>query len=579
MLTKLYIQNVALIDKVELDFGAGLNILTGETGAGKSIVVDSITAIIGGRLSKDLIRSGTEKAIIEGLFIINNEDKINELRGYGIVIEEDNSLLVVREFYQNGKNVCRANGRLVTVSALKFIGQLLVDIHGQHDNQSLLQTENHIDFLDAFIGEEIIAIKSEYTVKLNQLKTLRSELASLVGDPEERARKIDLLEFQIKEISDANLTIGEEDELIQKKLRLANAEKVANTLSNAYEILSGSGFKGSSIHSELNCVARDISQISFIDEKYSTAMNVLEEISYNIQELSRDIRVWRDDVEYNPQLLEQIEERLDLISRLKRKYGKDIDSILSYNDKIGNELEDIENSEERVKQISVKIDSLTTELIELSTNMSKKRSELGKVLESKIVKELEELEMRNTRFIVNVEFDSHDEREGLPQFNINGLNKVEFFISPNLGEQPKPLAKIASGGEMSRIMLAIKTILAKVDRKSILVFDEVDTGISGKTAQAVGEKLAYLAAVHQVVCVTHLAHIAAMADFYFNIEKQVEGDRTRTRVTKVDGEEESKALASILGGANITETTIKHAKEIKNSSNQLKLRLRNMLLN
>lgn len=576
MLTKLYIQNVALIDKVEVDFGPGLNILTGETGAGKSIVIDSITAIIGGRLSKDLIRSGAEKAIIEGLFIINNEDKINEIKDYGIDIEEDNSLLVVREFYLNGKNVCRANGRLVTVSTLKFIGQLLVDIHGQHDNQSLLQTENHIEFLDAFIGEDITGIKSEYKDKLNQLKALKSELSSLVGSPEERTRKIDLLEFQIREISDANLTRGEEDELIQKKLRLVNAEKVANTLSNGYDILSGSGFKGSSIHSELNSVVRDISQISFIDEKYSTAMHVLEEISYNIQELSRDIRVWRDDVECNSQLLEQIEERLDLISRLKRKYGRDIDSILSYNDKIKKELEDIENSEERVKQISIKIDGLTNELIELSRNMSRKRSELGKVLESKIVKELEELEMKNTRFIVNVEFNSHDEKEGIPQFNNYGLDKIEFFISPNLGEQPKPLARIASGGEMSRIMLAIKTILAKVDRKSTLIFDEVDTGISGKTAQAVGEKLAYLAAGHQVVCVTHLAHIAAMADIHFYIEKQVGGDRTRTQVTMVDGEEESKTLASILGGANITETTIKHAKEIKHNSNQLKLRLRNM---
>ena len=577
MLTKLLIQNIALIDKIEIDFGSGLNILTGETGAGKSIVIDSITAIIGGRISKDLIRSGAEKAVVEGLFLINCEDKKKELQNIGFELEEDNVLLVVRELYQNGKNICRINGRMVTVSMLKYLGEILIDIHGQHDNQSLLQTENHIEFLDSFIGENFSRLKEKYSEKFNHLKNLKSELSSMVYNPEERLKKLDLFDFQIKEISRAELKENEEDELTHKKTMFTNAEKVACALSNSYEILTGSNAVNNSIHSLLNKLIKEINQISFIDEKYLNTVDSLEEMSYHIEEISRDIRVWRDSIEFNPQSLETIEERLDLIARLKRKYGKDIGSILLHLANLEKEYEELLNNEEKISALCEKINILKDDLIDICRNMSDKRLKYAKILEAKIENELENLEMKKTRFSVKIEYNKESNPEGMPSFNLNGLDRVEFLISPNLGEAPKPLAKIASGGEMSRIMLAVKTILAKVDKKTTLIFDEIDTGISGKAAQAVGEKLVLISTGHQVICVTHLAHIAAMADIHFSIKKNIKSGRTMTDVNIVEGNEKCEAIAIILGGSSITDITMQHAKQIIDYSNDIKSFLRSKI--
>lgn len=574
MLTRIFIQNVALIDKLEVEFGAGLNILTGETGAGKSIVIDSITALIGGRLSKELIRSGEEKAVVEGLFLINDDEKKKELIESGFDIEEDNCLLVVREFYQNGKNICRVNGRIVTVSMLKNLGDVLIDIHGQHDNQSLLEQSNHIGFLDSFIGDEISELKQNYTNKLNMYKNLKAELSGLWLNAEDRARKLDLMDFQIKEIESANLKIGEEEDLIVKRNKLANAEKIASTLSNSYEMLSGSDMQSNSIQLLLNNLYKELSQIASLDHKYQNPVNIIEEITYSIQEIGRDIRLWRDEVEFNPQLLNQLDERLDLISRLKRKYGQDIESILDYLDNLKKDYDNMLDSEEKGRILQDKIRKLNEELMALAKKLSEKRKIYGIIMLGKVEEELSDLEMKNTRFEVRIDFiGDHVKPEDL-QFNKSGLDKVEFLISPNAGEPPKPLSKIASGGEMSRIMLAIKTILAKVDRKSVLIFDEIDTGISGKTGHAVAEKLAILSSSHQVICITHLAQIASMADFHFNIRKVNRNERTLTEVSLVSGDEEYKEIARIIGGANITDTTIKHAKEIKVYANSLKEELR-----
>lgn len=570
MLTQLNIKNVAIIDEIEIAFGPGLNILTGETGAGKSIVIDSITALIGGRLSKDIIRTGAEKAIFEGLFIINDQEKLNQLSEVGFEVEEDNSLLVVREFYQNGKNICKVNGHLVTVSMLKELGKILIDIHGQHENQSLLDQTAHVGFLDSFIGQDFQNIKQEYGLKFSEFKNLQKELATLMENPEERARKIDLLNFQINEITSADLKPGEEEALIQKKKQLENAEMVANSLSNAYEILSGEGTKKISVLSGLFQVIKELNQISFVDEKYLKIASVLDEIFYEIQEISRDIRSWMDGIEYNPELLDRIDERLDLIARLKRKYGKDIQTILEYCNSLKAEFENLINSEERINQLNSKIKLITHEMIKICKEMSNKRSETGKQLELIIEKELKDLEMKNMKFIVQVEFMNWEKQGEIPRFTENGLDKVEFLISPNIGEPPKPLEKIASGGEMSRIMLAIKTILAKVDKKSTLVFDEIDTGISGKTIQAIAEKLAYISLNHQVICVTHHAHIAAMADIHFDIEKVVEGGRTVTKVIKIEDEEQDKILARILGGAEVSNISLQHAREIKRNAQRFK---------
>jgi len=573
MLSRLLIQNVALIEKIELDLGTGLNILTGETGAGKSIVIDSITAIIGGRLSKDIIRTGEEKAVIEALFIITDENKINELIELGFEIDDD-SVLAVREFYSNGKNICKVNGRMVTVSMLKCLGEKLVDIHGQNENQSLLEVNNHIEYLDSFIGEEILNVKNEYRNKLNHLKSLNTELVELSGSPAEIAKKVDMLSFQIDEISKANLVLGEEEELSESRLKLSNSEKINISLSNSYETLSGNGINGYSVLSMISNTLKDINKIAVFDESYSEAANALTEISYNLEEISRDLRAWRDEVEYSPAKLVQIEERLDFITRLKRKYGKTVEEIIRYNDDLQNELISMSNLEERFIEINKEIALLNDELYELSKIMTKLRSEMSMILSEKIVNELMELEMKSTKFIVKIEFNQSIDSKGLYKFNKNGLDNVEFYISPNIGEELKPLNKIASGGEMARIMLAIKTILAKVDNKPTLIFDEIDSGISGKIAYAVAEKLAYISSEHQVICVTHLAQIASMADSHYVIEKQIDSGKTKTLLRLIQHEDREKEIAKISGTSNITETTLKHAREILDTSAKSKAKIR-----
>lgn len=573
MLARLLIQNVALIDKVEFDLGPGLNILTGETGAGKSIVIDSITAIIGGRLSRDIIRSGEEKAVIEALFIINDKNKIDLLIQNGIDMD-DNSVLLVREIYANGKNICKTNGRMVTVSMLKSLGEELIDIHGQNENQSLLEVNKHIEFLDDFIGTEICGVKNEYQSKLNELKILVKELDELSASPEEIVRKTDLLKYQIEEISSANLKIGEEEELNELRLKLVNSEKISINLSNSYETLAGNGINGYSVLSMLNNTLRDLRQISEFDEKYSTTANSLTEMTYNIEEISRNLRIWRDEADSNPERLGHIEERLDIISRLKRKYARDVNGIMCYNESLQEEIKTFLNIEERFKQLSEKISVLNKELYELSIQISNIRKEKANILSEKIVNELNDLEMKNTRFIVKINFNESLGQDGLYRFEKNGLDNVEFYISPNSGEELKPLRKIASGGEMSRIMLAIKTILAKVDNKPTLIFDEIDSGISGKTAFAVAEKLAYISTDHQVICVTHLAQIASMADSHYVIEKYTYQDKTKTNLKLIGAEERDREIAKIAGTSNITETTLMHAREILDTSAKTKENIR-----
>ncbi|MGE5329132.1 MAG: DNA repair protein RecN [Deltaproteobacteria bacterium] len=573
MLSRLLIQNVALIDKVEFELGQGLNILTGETGAGKSIVIDAITAIIGDRLSKDIIRSGEDKAIIEALFIIDDINKLNELKELGFEVE-DNMVLIARELYSNGKNICKVNGRMATVGMLKSLGEKIIDIHGQNENQSLLEKSNHIEFLDNFIGNDILKIKDKYCEKLNQLKMLNNELAELSGSPEEIAKKVDILNYQIGEISQANLRAGEEEELSEIKLKLSNSEKINLNLSNSYETLVGNDINRNSVLSMINNSLRNLQQISAFDEKYSLAANTLTDLSYNIEELSHDIRLWKDEIEYSPERLEHIEERLDLITKLKRKYGKNVEEIICYNTVLLTEIDAISNIEERFKKINAEKSSLNKELFTLSKEMSKTRIEKGNILSEKIIQELHNLEMKNTKFITKINFDESLDNEGLYKFNKNGLDNIEFYISPNLGEDLKPLNKIASGGEMSRIMLAIKTILAKVDNKPTLIFDEIDSGISGKVAFAVAEKLAYISQEHQVICVTHLAQIASMADYHYVIQKEAKDAKTKTSIELICKNDRDKEIAKLIGTSNITDTTLKHAREIIDISEKAKENIR-----
>ncbi|HEX3028253.1 MAG TPA: DNA repair protein RecN, partial [Clostridia bacterium] len=474
MLQQIDIQNFALIGKVSMQIGKGLNLLTGETGAGKSIIIDAINAILGERISKDFIRTGKDKALIEAVFNVKGSRVEARLIDYGIEPEEDGTLIVSREFTAAGKNACRINGKLATVSMLKELGELLIDIHGQHDNQSLLRTESHVVLLDSFSGSKIQSMKSGYREKLSQYKHLKNKLKELSGSPAERERRIDLLKFQIDEIKSARLKSGEEEELNKQRDVLSNSEKIMNSLSSSYELLSTGGRSGSSGIDLLNEALSGLSGITRYDDKYEDLEKRLKDVTYVLDDIIEDIRKERDGMEFTPELLEQVEERIDLIYRLKRKYGGTISEILEYLRNAELELDQILKSEETALEYEKQLKKLDDELYKAANELNRERHAAAEILELKICRELEDLEMKRAQFKVNIEFEGSIDSGKERSYSSNGLDKVEFLISPNAGEPLKPLSKIASGGEMSRIMLAIKTILADCDDMPTLIFDEYD---------------------------------------------------------------------------------------------------------
>ena len=562
MLQRLQIQNIAIIDKVEIELGDGLNVLTGETGAGKSIIIDSIKAILGERLSKDLIRTGKDKAIVEAVFVVDNDRLKKFFDEFGIEPEEDGTLIISREFTLSGKNICRINGKMATVSMLKNLGEFLIDIHGQHDNQSLLRTSSHIELLDSFSDNSIHNLMNEYSKKLTEYREIKNKLKLLSGDQNERERKIDFLRFQIDEIKKAKLKPNEDEELGKQRVILQNSEKIIAALSKVYELI-GVGSKTEKSASDIIGEAVSImSDISKLDERYANVSKRLESLSFEVEDIVSEIRSSRDEIDYDQELLDQVEERLDLIYKLKKKYGDSIEKIKEYMENAQQELNEILNNEELVNKLRDDLKKADSELFELAKEISAKRRESAKLLEEKIGYELNDLEMKNARLKVIVEFDESTDENGDRRYNYNGLDKVEFLISTNPGEPLKPLAKIASGGEMSRIMLAIKTILANVDKIPTLIFDEIDIGISGKAAQKVGEKMSYISKNHQVISVTHLAQIACMADHNYYIEKCADEHSTSTTVNKLNDDEVKSEVARIIGGANISDITLKHAEEM-----------------
>ncbi len=570
MLLQLQIQNVAIIDRVDIEFETGLNVLTGETGAGKSIIIDSINAILGERISKDFIRTGKDKGMVEAVFQIDNEKFADLFESIGVDAEEDGTLIISRELTATGKNTCRINGKMATVSMLKLLGERLIDIHGQHDNQSLLRTESHIELLDSFAEENIHSIKEDYVNRLNSYRQIKNKLKSLAGDNNERARKIDLLKYQIDEIEKSQLVEGEEAELERQRDVLSNSERIIATLSKAYDLL-GSGSKiEKAVSDNINEVLSDLNDISGLDERYALVTKRIEVLYYELEDVVTEVRNMRDEIEYDPVLLEQIEERLDLIYRLKKKYGDTVKDVIEYSQEASKQLEDIINNEEIVNRLSADLKKESSELFKISKKLNTERAKAAKLLEDKIGIELEDLEMKNARFKVSIEFDDSEDYNNKRKFNQNGLDKVEFLISANVGQPLKPLSKIASGGEMSRIMLAIKTILANVDEMPTLIFDEIDIGISGKAAQKVGEKLSFISKNHQVISVTHLAQIACMGDNNHYIEKIAKGNITETKVKRLDEKEIRSEIARMIGGANISEITIKHAEEMLMNAKKFK---------
>lgn len=570
MLIQLDIQNVALIDRINIELGKGLNLLTGETGAGKSIIIDSINAVLGERISKDLIRTGKDRALVEAVFQIDNERFSDIFTEMGLEPEDDGTLILSREINQSGKNICRINGKMATVSILKSFGERIIDIHGQHDNQSLLRVENHLLLLDSFGGEAIQELLRGYSSLLEGYRQTKARLKSISGDIGERDRKADLLKFQIDEIRKAKLKKNEEEDLNKQRTLLANSEKVANSLTSAYGLLfSGNNMKNSAYDNTNEAIA-ELNSIAKLDERFENIAKRLQDVAYQIDDIIEDIRKEKDGIEYNPGLLEEIDERLDLIYRLKRKYGGSTAEVLEYCIRAEAQLEELHRSEETAVELQKKLTGLDEELFETAGRLHELREAAAGILEDKIGGQLNELEMKRAKFKVDLQFDRNTESGVERKYLPNGLDRVEFLISPNVGEPLKPLARIASGGEMSRIMLAVKTILADVDNIPTLIFDEIDIGISGKASQKVGEKLSFISKNHQVLCVTHLAQIACMADRHYLIEKVSEEETTRTFVRKLEDGEVRDELARLMGGSSSSEASVRYAGEMLENARKYK---------
>ncbi len=559
MLIQLEVENVAIIEKIDIPMQKGFTVLTGETGAGKSIIIDSLNALLGSRVSRELIRSGAEKAFVQGLFsyTLDNDNKFDVLlESMGIEPQDDKSILISRTFTESGKNVCRVNGKMITVGMLKEIGQRLVDIHGQHDNQSLLRAEMHIELLDSFAGCELAAEKVEYQASLRELNSLKAKLRALAGVDKERERTLDILRFQIGEIEAARLYVGEDIELEGKSKILAHSEDIISAFSNAYEWLRGDDGEVDSALDKIGFSLEAIKKIEDLNPSYMSISNALEDVDEKLADISREIRTIRDGTEYDPKLHKNIEERISSIQSLKRKYGETVEEILKFLNDAKERLDEIERSEELILKMRKEIEMAEKSLHKRCEIMNKLRREAANKLEDGILKELKDLEMPKTQFEVSI---LSCPEEG---FTENGTDKVEFLFSPNMGEPVKPLSKIVSGGEMSRVMLAIKTILADIDAIPTLVFDEIDTGVSGKAASKLGEKLKTVAKGHQVICITHHAQIASQANTHYLIEKEEKSGRTLTMVKPLEKIDRENEIIRLLSGEHATEAAKKLAREL-----------------
>lgn len=538
MITTLHIKNIGIIDDLSIDLNQGLNVLTGETGAGKTLIIDSIGIISGGRFSKEMIRKGENTSYIEiCMYEPNSKEAI------------DGNIIVSRQIWANGRNMCKINGRMVTVNELKDFMKRYIEIHGQNDNQTLLESKTHLMYLDSFIGDKVIEIKSKYYEKYQRFNEINIELKANYGDEKERERKLDLLRYQISEIEEANLTENEEEILEEKRKIMLNSEKISNNLNKADEAIQNSSIDSLSI------AIRALEKIETIDKNYEKVSSNLKGIYYELQELARDISNYKEDIYFDEQERNKTEERLDLINSLKRKYGNTIKEILEYKKEIQEEIQHIENLEDYNNKLKSELEKIQNEMEEMSEQINKIRVKQAQKLSESINLELKDLEMKNAKINVKVEKQEN--------FNKEGKDKVEFLISTNLGEDEKELIKIASGGEMSRIMLAIKKVLSDTDKTPVMIFDEIDTGISGNAANAVAEKLNLISKFHQVLCISHLPNIAAAADYNYFISKKVTNERTNTNVKLLQEKEVIEEIARISSG-KVNDVTIKYATQLRN---------------
>jgi DNA repair protein RecN (Recombination protein N) len=576
LLQEVYVKNLALIEEIKLEFDPSFNVLTGETGAGKSIIIDALSLALGGRFSSEMIRTGAESTLVEVCFLTKNRPGLAAyLEELGVSPETDNTLVIQREVGTSGKNRCRVNGQLVTVLALTKIGEFLLDIHGQHEHQTLLFPEKQLELLDCYCGAQCLKLRDTFRKLHKEWQLLDKEYRDLQQNEFDLARKVELLQFQIDDINQAKLVIGEDEDLLKERSLLGSAEKLYEAATQSYQALYDNSSGQAAVELLVNA-EKALEQAAAIDPKLEPVLNALREAACQTEEVAREIRDYQEQVQFDPERLSIIEERLDEIGRLKRKYGASVGEILLYAERCAQELAGISNREERSQQLEAELQSLKTKLGELAGQLSKERRAGADKLEAAIVDQLSDLNMGNTQFRINL--TQMEAENGIPlagkmvATGDDGADKIEFMVAPNPGESLKPMIKIASGGELSRIMLALKSILAELDETPTMVFDEIDVGIGGRTAQAVAEKLLLIGQSRQVICVTHLPQIASLARRHFYIEKRVVGARTSVSVHEMTMDERIEELARMLGGAQVTDTTRQHAREMLMLAEKLRLK-------
>ena len=560
MLELLHIENIAIIERADIEFERGFNALTGETGAGKSIVIDALGAVLGQRTSRELIRTGAEKAFVSAAF----GDVPAELPGLaenGLAPEEDGTLLLQRELYGDGKNVCRVSGRPVTVAQLRRIGASLLNIHGQHDGQQLLDEEQHLIYLDRFgrVEEELDAYRTRY----DAWRATRREMDALRMDEAEKARRVDMLRHQIGELERADLQEGEEEALLARRNILRNGEKFISAISEADVCLNG-GDEGLGAVSAIKEAEDALRSLRSLGDAFITLSDRLEALRCEAYDLAETIRDKKDEYDFSPQELDAVESRCDQLYRLKKKYGSSVEEMLAYLERSREELDRIEYADDRLAQLEQKLKAQEKAARDAAKTLSEKRRAAAKELEARISRELSELDMPKLRF--SIDFQGKELAE-------DGTDTVAFLMSANVGEALRPIQKIASGGELSRIMLALKNVLAEQDSVMTMVFDEVDTGVSGRSAQRVAEKLAKLSRTRQVLCVTHLPQLTAMADVHFGVEKGEENGRTLTRVRLLDRAARRAEIARMSGGDHPSETMLSGAEELLSAAEAFKNKL------
>lgn len=555
MLSVLYLENIAVIEQSEIRFNRGFNVLTGETGAGKSIVIDAISAVLGERTYRDVIRTGADRAYVSAIF--TDVPKLPWFEENQIPYDPE-ELQIQREIYTDGKNICRVNGRPVMVSGLKKLGAQLINIHGQHDSQQLFDEGNHIVFLDLFARDQ--SLLADYQEKYRQVLEVNREIERLSMDESEKIRLLESLQYQVDEIERAELKAGEDEELESRRKLLQNGEKLEQALEDALLALYG-GDSSDGAAGLLSEAERTLGRVSRYSDRIESIAGKITDLSYAVQDAAEEVRDLKDSLEYSAGELERIESRLDVIHRLKRKYGNSCEQILAYLEKARERLDEIEFAEDRMAKLQEKQNILLKEAESSAMNLRAARTESAKDLETRITSELAQLDMPKIRFVCQFEEC---------ELSADGMDCVRFLMSANVGEALKPMSKVASGGELARIMLALKNVLALQDQVGTLIFDEVDAGVSGRAAQKVAEKLSDVAQIKQVLCVTHLPQIAAMADSHYLVQKRIANERTYTDVLCLDREQRRMELARITGGTTITPTMLQGAEELLTAADQHK---------